>query len=164
MIRAEVDIAAFKANNQDMVDFAEKDAIPIAARVQIKQIRDYSALGLDPSGASYAPYTKAYGKRRVAAGFSLSPVNLRLTGGLMASLQRVGNVVTVSDEAVSRVNLETMKSANTTYAQIVQGLQRKRKIFGVNPATLEEMAHDIADALSLGPNRSAPSGFIGANS
>lgn len=92
----------------------------------IRQVRTLSEKGKQPDGSSFAPYTPQYAKVREKKGLQVTPVNLRVTNGLMASL------------ADTYDTEEHIVTVDTAHEEIAEGLSTKRTFLDVASQTVPD--------------------------
>lgn len=140
MIRLRFDTRQIATLCISIQKFVDKDIIPIAAHVLVNQIHTFTSEGLDFRGESFKPYTLAYAKFKLAKIGSNLPVNLSFTNDLLNSvgLYEIGSehFVTMSDEQLPKA----------------EGLDKKRKIWGVNDNTPDLVTQALLDGWNLKVN------------
>lgn len=116
---------------REIEEFAERDAIGIAHITAMNAIKSLTSGGQDIHAKPMKDYTIEYKKRKTKLVGSASPVNLRLKGNLMKSLELQGNESGVFDSNEPKA----------------VGNLKHRKWFGVSRVVLNEVEKAIAKHL-----------------
>jgi hypothetical protein len=117
MINIRMNLRQLEVLDRNLTRFVARIPDIVAGEV-VRQVRELSKSGVGPDGRAYPQYTKRYADRKKSG--KRTPVTLRDTGAMMASVKNRGGVVTVDD----------------SHTLIAEGLSKKRPFLEVSPITV----------------------------